>query len=116
MSCPQCAGALQVTAESERTVTCQYCQSAVYLPDPLWQRLHPVRIAAWWYVKLQGLSAEDERAELDRKWKEDLVRAQPYGTRIKPPAADRDYSWVMAALFLVCGAVGATVAVYYYLD
>lgn len=64
MNCPRCAGALEVTGESERTVTCQYCQAAVYLPDPLWQRLHPVQRAEWWFI--ESSLRIDPRREMGR--------------------------------------------------
>lgn len=51
MSCPQCGGALTVTAEMERIIRCSYCQVEVFLPDALWKRLHPVKTASVWYVR-----------------------------------------------------------------
>lgn len=49
MACPQCGGALKITVESDRVHECQYCQSNVYIPDPLWRRLHPVKqVHEWW--------------------------------------------------------------------
>lgn len=86
-------------------------QRAVYLPDPLWQRLHPVRRATWWYVELQGQSADDEQAELDRMRREDWIRAQPYGTNVQPPAADKNYRWIMIAVLLVVVAMAVYFAV-----
>jgi hypothetical protein len=52
MACPQCNGGLTITAEMERTIKCQYCQTDVFLPDALWKRLHPVKIATPWFVRL----------------------------------------------------------------
>ncbi len=48
MSCPQCSASLSITAESQRTTTCGYCNASVYLPDDLWRQLHPVRKATRW--------------------------------------------------------------------
>ena len=48
-SCPRCSGALTVDG-STRLVRCQYCSSDVYLPDDLWQRLHPVAVVSRWYA------------------------------------------------------------------
>jgi len=76
MSCPKCAAALEVTGDSERTVTCQYCQSPVYLPDPLWQRLHPVQQAAWWFIEYRGDPAQEQRAKLIRARNKAQVAAE----------------------------------------
>ncbi|MBW2702725.1 MAG: hypothetical protein JRF33_18040 [Deltaproteobacteria bacterium] len=49
MTCPGCAGGLMTTVESERTITCEYCGLEVFLPDALWQKLHPAKATkAWW--------------------------------------------------------------------
>jgi hypothetical protein len=48
-SCPRCSGALTVDG-STRLVRCQYCSSDVYLPDDLWQRLHPVTVVSRWHL------------------------------------------------------------------
>lgn len=49
--CPNCKAALSVDG-SKRMVACQYCSTDVYLPDELWQRLHPVAQASRWYAWL----------------------------------------------------------------
>ncbi len=51
LQCPQCHAPLSVDG-SNRMVKCQYCSVDVYLPDDLWQRLHPVKQVARWYVCL----------------------------------------------------------------
>jgi hypothetical protein len=64
--CPNCKGALSVDG-SKRMVTCQYCSTDVYLPDELWQRLHPVAQAARWYAWLPEVDLAARRlAQL--KW------------------------------------------------
>ena len=50
MSCPSCSASLDITADSERTTRCQYCNASVYIPDDLWRRMHPVRTATTWNV------------------------------------------------------------------
>lgn len=50
INCVQCGGTLQITAESPRTTTCAYCNTAQYLPDPLWRILHPVEQRRTWYI------------------------------------------------------------------
>lgn len=49
MACPSCGGSLALTADSERSTTCEYCGVNVFLPDSLWLQLHPVnKTRAWW--------------------------------------------------------------------
>jgi hypothetical protein len=52
--CPQCKAPLQIDG-SDRLVRCQYCSTDVYLPDDLWQRLHPVATVARWYACLRDV-------------------------------------------------------------
>lgn len=48
-TCPSCAGALEIDGK-ERTVTCKFCNSEIYLPDDLWLRLHPAKTVNRWYM------------------------------------------------------------------
>ncbi|HEU0077929.1 MAG TPA: hypothetical protein VFQ76_09800 [Longimicrobiaceae bacterium] len=48
-NCPSCGGVLRVDG-SARLVTCEYCSGAAYLPDDLWQLLHPAPVARTWYL------------------------------------------------------------------
>lgn len=48
-NCPSCAGSLKVDGKN-RIVECTYCDSNVYLPDDLWQRLHPVKVIRSWFL------------------------------------------------------------------
>jgi len=41
--CPRCGASLDISAELPRILTCSYCQSDLYLPDPLWHALHPIK-------------------------------------------------------------------------
>jgi hypothetical protein len=41
--CPRCGAGLDIATESPRILTCKYCDSDLYLPDPLWHALHPVK-------------------------------------------------------------------------
>ncbi len=50
-SCPSCAGNLKVDG-SDRVVTCNFCNSDIYLPDDLWFRLHPAKVVERWYLVL----------------------------------------------------------------
>lgn len=75
MSCPQCAGALSVSARSERIMECGYCSSEVYVPDAIWKRLHPVRKTEEWFVCFEGknknqLRVARRKSDLDEEKKE----------------------------------------------
>jgi hypothetical protein len=48
MACPSCGGALKSAADTQRTTSCEFCGSSVYLPDDLWRRLHPAKKAQPW--------------------------------------------------------------------
>ncbi len=48
--CPSCTAALQI-AGKKRVVTCQFCESDVFLPDELWLHLNPAaKKAQWWML------------------------------------------------------------------
>jgi len=49
-SCPRCGAGLDIAAETPRILTCRYCESDLYLPDPLWHALHPVKKRAPFWV------------------------------------------------------------------
>lgn len=61
-ACPDCNGNLKITAEHERTVTCEYCSSDCFLPDGLWRRLHPVRGRCTWYFRYHDPQVRRENA------------------------------------------------------
>lgn len=48
--CPDCGANLKVTMDSPRILECSYCKTDLFLPDPLWRSLHPVKKRAAWYV------------------------------------------------------------------
>lgn len=54
LACPQCGGGLVITADCERTVPCKYCNVDVYLPDGVWLKLHPAKVANYWMVRFEG--------------------------------------------------------------
>ena len=51
--CPQCGASLRVGSDTARILTCSYCDTDVYLPDPLWRSLHPVRKRSSWWVRFK---------------------------------------------------------------
>ncbi len=85
MSCIRCGGSLEVTGYSERIMKCRYCGIDVYIPDPVWLRLHPVEKTQEWYVRFEGetmleiekmIRAEDLREEKKalKEWKKKQTR------------------------------------------
>ncbi len=48
-ACPACGGGLRVDG-SQRMLPCEFCEASVYLPDDLWQRLHPVSKKQRWFI------------------------------------------------------------------
>ncbi len=74
MNCPNCSGALKISVELERLTKCEYCGGEFYIPDPVWNRLHPVKIAKNWYVRFKGkpqwlIKEEKERANWQKQQK-----------------------------------------------
>ncbi len=60
MNCPQCGGSLIITGSSTRITKCGYCSIDVYVPDAIWLRLHPVKIAGEWYVRFEIVPLVDK--------------------------------------------------------
>jgi DNA-directed RNA polymerase subunit RPC12/RpoP len=63
MTCPQCGGALSITTASDRISACEYCKAEVYIPDPVWNRLHPVKTAEEWFINFEGKTKKQLEAE-----------------------------------------------------
>jgi hypothetical protein len=76
LNCPKCGGALTITAESTRMTPCEFCQAQVYLPDDLWQALHPVKTARRWYVRCEGLT-KGQRAQAEQR-RQEQAQAQAW--------------------------------------
>lgn len=51
--CVSCGASLTIEAETSRNAVCGHCGTAQYLPDGLWQTLHPVRKAVTWYIRFE---------------------------------------------------------------
>ncbi|MFH2005366.1 MAG: hypothetical protein ABI333_02155 [bacterium] len=69
--CPQCGGVLSVDG-SARTTSCEFCGASAYLPDDLWQRIHPTTRVSRWFLWLDptrcGIrSLTIERAMIDEE-------------------------------------------------
>jgi len=41
IKCMTCGAGLEITCKTKRTIKCQYCNNENYLPDNIWQKLHP---------------------------------------------------------------------------
>ncbi len=41
IKCMTCGAGLEITSKAKRTVKCQFCDNENYLPDNIWQKLHP---------------------------------------------------------------------------
>lgn len=73
LSCPSCGGGLQITVDHPRLTPCRFCGADVYLPDPVWRKLHPVKVVTPFYVRFEGLT-QRERAAAEEA--QELRRAQ----------------------------------------
>lgn len=103
MSCPQCGGALSITAQHERILPCLFCGADVFLPDEVWRRLHPVKTVQWWFACYEGKTAEEKRrdreaAELAAERKRKKARADEAFKRQK-------WAWLAMVPFVLWQAL-----------
>jgi len=49
INCPKCNASFETIGE-QREVFCGYCGAACFIPDEVWQRLHPVKAARRWFL------------------------------------------------------------------
>lgn len=52
--CPDCGANLKITTESPRVLACGFCKADLFLPDPLWRTLHPVKKRSPWVVAFRN--------------------------------------------------------------
>lgn len=57
-TCPNCSAVLRIGSETARILTCEHCDSDVYMPDPIWNRLHPVKKILPWTIIYNGNKLE----------------------------------------------------------
>ena len=57
-TCPNCSAVLRINTETARILTCEHCDSDVYMPDPIWNRLHPVKKILPWTIIYKGKKLE----------------------------------------------------------
>lgn len=74
MSCPSCGGSLNIGSENERVTNCSYCSVSVYIPDPIWLRLHPVKTVVPFYAGFSGKSNLQLKLEEKQVLKETKAR------------------------------------------
>ena len=48
-ACPHCGAALTIDGK-ERKIRCAFCSADAYLPNEMWQKLHPAYAATPWYL------------------------------------------------------------------
>lgn len=49
--CLSCGANLNITASTTRIVRCEYCESEQFLPNAVWQAMHPVKARPAWWVE-----------------------------------------------------------------
>ena len=52
--CPDCGANLKITTDSPRVLECTFCKTDLFLPDPLWRALHPVKKRSPWVIAFRG--------------------------------------------------------------
>jgi len=50
LQCISCGAAMNVNTETPRNCTCEHCDTVQYLPDPVWDALHPMKKRKVWYI------------------------------------------------------------------
>lgn len=93
-TCPNCAGTLQLSNDSQRKLKCNFCSTESFIPDEIWQKLHPTKKKSRFYFWL------DEDA-MPFKWEDDIwdIVVDAEGTiyiSLKAPFHSDDGLWVLA--------------------
>lgn len=60
MPCPSCGGGLTIKHDTDRTITCEFCSTSVFIPDALWKRLHPIKTMLQWTLTYTGKLSTDK--------------------------------------------------------
>ena len=61
LACPSCGAGLHITVENPRLTPCEFCRADVYLPDAVWQKLHPVKVVTPFYLRFEGETQRERR-------------------------------------------------------
>ncbi|GMV16405.1 MAG: hypothetical protein AMXMBFR56_46290 [Polyangiaceae bacterium] len=51
--CTNCGGNLKITGATTRILTCGYCEADLFLPQALWNALHPVKKRRAFWVRMR---------------------------------------------------------------
>ena len=87
LACHACAQLIEARGDTGRLSACPNCQAQIWLPDEVWERLHPEPEVRRWYVRLDG--------ELPGLLSEQDTDAAPRGFEIREAKDPKD---VRAAL------------------
>ncbi len=110
MNCPQCGGGLKLTAQDERVSNCQFCSGEFMIPDPIWHRLHPVRVAEEWFVRFEGLNpVEMAKSRRVQDLREEKAAMKKWRAPKKRRSSVLKYTLIAAAILIPLGLVAALV-------
>jgi DNA-directed RNA polymerase subunit M/transcription elongation factor TFIIS len=82
IQCPPCSASLSISTNAEQVTPCDSCGSEIFIPDPVWRRLHPVKVVREWTLRYEGRTMreikkdkkEKQRVEKERLKQEDMER------------------------------------------
>lgn len=66
-ACPECNASLEISTDTARISSCSYCNAQVFIPDGLWLRLHPVKVAMPWTIFYRRSIGLYTREQLDEQ-------------------------------------------------
>jgi ribosomal protein L37AE/L43A len=52
-ACTNCGGNLQINSTTSRILTCGYCDADLFLPQTLWNALHPVKKRCAFWIRMR---------------------------------------------------------------
>jgi Zn finger protein HypA/HybF involved in hydrogenase expression len=116
--CPGCGGTVKITTQSDRLMTCEFCNADVYIPDDLWLRLHPVKKAEPWWVRFEGKTAgaleyeQKSRNFLEGERSETLSREEAAVEQSREEGRHKVLVWTIIG---VLAALTAAVAALYFM-
>lgn len=54
LACHACSQLIEARCDTGRLSACPNCQAQIWLPDEVWERLHPEPEVRRWYIRLEG--------------------------------------------------------------
>ena len=94
VECPGCGASVPVSATSPRVVLCEFCRGDIYLPDTLWQEIHPIPHIEQWFVRLTRVDAQGDREPRREIQPHQILR--PPTTPREPRCPDSSSSWLQS--------------------